>query len=347
MGGTVKRVVIVGDWDADGVVSAAQLYYSQEKLGRFPYNGRARVVLRPAGPRSILERLGEEYCGDYLLILDIPYTDMVDKALEAMYRACRPRIYYFDHHSSTIEAAASIEDRYEALMFVGRSPTSIIVGNTLARVGVKLTPRLRQFMLAVSILEGWRGADAKSVPQGIVSMAASISKSLNHFKDEELWIRYVKWLSNPLPFETESLPGLSDDIVSAGMEISQRADEEVRLAATDLAMTARQVGYLSLVDARGKWNKRGASALASAIHKMMRSPVALLVERDDGALILIIRSSRGEAERIMEALFSQGLLEDVGGHGNISIGRLRGDVTMEALEEALRRASIETARGAR
>ena len=348
------RVAIISDWDADGVVSAALVLYAQAHRGRFPLEEKTRPCLIPAGPRSI-KRLAEEgLCWDVVVILDIPYTPEVEETLRH-FKNCGARIFYFDHHSSTINAMRKLEDELGVFIVVGRNPTSVVLQTFLEGLGVKLTPRLREFVKAVAVLEGGRRRPRKEeVPQGIVTLAASISKALNQLRDEDAWRKYVRWISNPLPFEEVriKLPetgqgGPSKSLVRAGIEISKESDERIRKTAMDLAMSAKLLGFIKYVDARGKWEGRGASALASNIYKIVNMPVALLVERDDGSRLLIIRSGRGEAQRIAKKLYEAGIVVDVGGHKNIAVAKLDDSVTQRMLENALRRASFEAARDRR
>jgi len=349
--GERRRVVITADWDADGVVSAAQVYYSQVHLGKFPVRSRnVQVQAIPSGPRSIVERVERFECGDYLVILDIPFTDNVKAALEAYRSRCpSAEILYFDHHETTINNLRYLESELNVKGFVGRTPTSIIVMNTLKSLGISLMPRLRNFAEAIYFLEspGRRrqlpGIEP-SVPPKVVQIAASISKTLNKMKDEETWFKFVKWLSNPLPFEDDIVKLHGKGVVESAMSIGEEADREMERIAMDLAMQARQIGFIKFVDARSKWNKPGSSALASNIFKILKTPVAVLIDRDDGARLLILRSGRGEAARIMKALLERGVVEDMGGHDNIAVGRLSDEVTLKKLEEALTRASFDALR---
>ncbi len=336
------KVLVVGDWDADGVIAAAEISYAQEVLGVFPVRGRASLELRPSGPRSFQAAL-QGGCWDYLIILDIPFTQEVEAGLQALFDSgCRPKVYYFDHHKVTLEKTSYIEERFNATAFVGVSPTSILVKAFLEGLGVRLTPRLKDLVASMAVLEsgGWLSRQVRQVPEGVVKIAASISKSINQSKDPDLWRRYVKWASSVLPFEPSQLAG-EEDIVAKGLSTSAETDHEVRDAARDLAMEARTVGFVKFVDARGKWNKSGASALASAIFRMTRMTTALLIAKGDGTNILIVRGVKGDAMKLMEALFRLGVVEDVGGHENIASGRLRQGVGVKELEEALRRASLE------
>jgi len=96
--GNAAKVLIVGDWDADGVVASAEIVYAQEVLGVFPVKGKATIELRPAGPRTFSSVVSNG-CWDYVIILDIPFTQDVEMGLETLLKGpCKPKIYYFDHH---------------------------------------------------------------------------------------------------------------------------------------------------------------------------------------------------------------------------------------------------------
>ncbi len=343
-----ERVAIIADWDADGVVAAASIVYSQEKLGVFPLKGKHKVELIPSGPREIEERIKEKMkggCWDIIVILDIPFSNEVKNALDYLNSSnCKAKIYYFDHHPISLENMSTIESRYNALAILGRSPTSILVKRLLDGLNAKLTPRLLSLIDAIGILEGggWLRGKNKAT-EGIVKLTASISKALNQKKEEGVWVKYVEWASNPLPFE-QSFFRESDsrikNVVDLGIEVSKESDIEIKNAAFELAISAKNLGYLKFVDARSRWKKRGASALASALYKVLKATTALLVEKEDGARLLIIRSGKGEALNIMQRLFSSGITSDVGGHGNIAVAKLRQEITIKELEDSLRKASL-------
>jgi oligoribonuclease NrnB/cAMP/cGMP phosphodiesterase (DHH superfamily) len=105
------KVAVIADWDADGVVSAALILYSQYSKGVFPLEERTKPCLIPAGPRSIKRVVEEGKCWEVVVILDIPYTSEVEETIQHL-RECGARIYYFDHHSSTIEAIRKLEEEY-------------------------------------------------------------------------------------------------------------------------------------------------------------------------------------------------------------------------------------------
>lgn len=343
------KILIVGDWDADGIIASAEIVYASEVAKAFPVKGnKCPAELRPASPRTISEAF-KGGCWDYTILLDIPFTQEVEASLDQLIAGgCKPKIYYFDHHKITIEKSTYIESKYSAVTFIGLSPTSVLVKVFLESLGVKLTPRLKDLVSSAAVLEGggWLSRNNRNATEGMVKLAASISKVINQSKDPELWRKYVRWASSVLPFDVSVIPSAKDyeSLVSKGLEISERSDKEIKEVATGLAMTAKAVGFLKLVDARGKWNKSGASALASAIYKITKSTVALLVSKGDDTELLIIRSGHGEAMKIAEELFKEGVIEDLGGHENIASGRVKKGISDKELEDAIRRASLKAFR---
>ena len=121
-------MLVVGDWDADGIIASAEILFAQETARAFPVKGaKCTPELRPSSPRNIGDVL-KDPCWDYLVILDIPFTPEVEQALDSVVsNGCRPKIYYFDHHKVTIEKSPYIESKYSAVAFVGISPTSVLV----------------------------------------------------------------------------------------------------------------------------------------------------------------------------------------------------------------------------
>ncbi|MCE4611332.1 MAG: phosphoesterase [Desulfurococcales archaeon] len=325
------EVMVVGDWDADGVVASALVYYAQRNAHKFPFRGEANVNIAPSGPRGIGKRLSGG-CWDYLVVLDIPVTEEVIEALSAYRARCKnSTIIYVDHHDSTRGSSKKLE-ALGVLVVAGREPTSMLVKRMLENMGVKLHPRLQGFVDAVGVLEGARGG----VERSQVDVVAGISKAMNRARDEEVWRRYVLWVSEVLPQpQPPPIPG-----AGVGGEEVEESDKEIRNAAMELAMSASTIGMVVFVDARRKWKRPGASALAAQIQRIVKRPVALLIEREDGARVLVIRSSKGEAKALMEELNSMGIVEDVGGHENVATGRLAEETTVKRLVEALHRASI-------
>ncbi|MEM1927449.1 MAG: DHHA1 domain-containing protein [Acidilobaceae archaeon] len=335
-----KRVLVIADWDADGTVSAAMIVYAQEKLGVFPARQKTTVSLAPSGPRDLREKL--QGCWDYIVVLDIPCTPEVEASLAELKRGgCNSTIIYFDHHDSTLESKSRLEGELEAIVFYDKGPTAMIVRSVLEKQGIKLPQRLRLLSEAVAAIEG-KARNPRDVGEKLIKIALGISKYMNKEKDSSAWCTLVKKLADVIPFDAldAELGTEIQSLVARTLEVSREADEEMKAVAMEFAMSAKRVGYVRLVDARKKWEGRGASALASAIHKTVGEPVVLLVEKDDGTTLVIARSSRGEARKIVEMLADAGIVEDKGGHDNIATGRLSANISLEDFEEALRRISL-------
>ncbi|MCS7106814.1 MAG: phosphoesterase [Acidilobaceae archaeon] len=332
-------IAVIADWDADGIVAAAQIVYAQERLGIFPVRAKVSVDLVPSGPRGFREKVAGR-CWNHLIVADIPFTVEVQMGLDEMSSRCNYSLYYFDHHDTTIRNREILEKRYNALVIVGSYSTSHLVRSFLEKHGIKPTPRLKQFIEAVDFIEGGRRSSNNS--EGAIKIVVSISKRLNITKSVEEWQKYVRWLASPIPFDELEVALGKDapEIIMESLKTSKEADEELKSIAMDFAMSARKLGFIRFVDARNKWTGRGASALASAIHKTMKEPVVLLVSKEDGTVLVIARSSRGEAGKIVQYLYENGIVEDKGGHENIAIARLSREVSVADLEKAVLRASL-------
>ncbi|MCE4617349.1 MAG: phosphoesterase [Desulfurococcales archaeon] len=346
------KVLVYGDWDADGTVATAILRYTQEILKAYPVKVECKVEAHPSGPRSLRGKIESmEECPTVLALLDIPYGPPVDEALQVFRQKCpNTRLIIVDHHRSTIRNTQEIENKYSAEVISGAAPTSVLLYNLVRSLGYRVTPRLEEFTKAVGILEyAGRRTSMENVSSKMVDLAASISKALTAERDTELWNKFVDWLSSPLPFgEFKFKPRTVSverkvEVIEASKKIADERDKELKDAAIDLAMSAKNLGFIKLVDARKKWKKRGATALASRIYSIVKTPVALLVTSSGGGTLLIVRASRGMAQRIIDYLDAQGLIEDKGGHGNLAMAKLRDDVTIEKLEFILRRATIRSA----
>jgi len=335
-----QPVAVVADWDADGATSAAMIYYAQYYRKMFPLKGRHEVVLEPAGPRSFPDTvagiLSQGQCPEALAVLDIPFTPKVYEALAEYARLCPgSRIIYVDHHFSTLYNSKRLYELTEEV-FLGHKPAAILTFQLLRSLGVRhLTPRLTAFMKAVGVLER-SGKPITEAEARVVKLAASISKASTVLRDKELWRKLVRWLASPLPQDAP----IDLTTVERVVQVAEKSDKEIMEKARDLAFSARRLGYIKFIDARRRWRGRGASALASKLYKVLRQPVALLVQRDDGALLLIIRSRGRGAYRVAVGLMKEGIAENMGGHGGLAVVKLREDVDMARLEQALRRLSL-------
>ena len=333
-------VAVVADWDADGATSAALIYYAQYYRKLYPLRGRHEVYLEPSGPRGFPEAVGgfvSNYgCPEALVVLDIPLTEKVYETLKGLLETCgSTRLVYIDHHFSTLYTAKRLY-RLTDEVFLGHRPTAVLTFQLLRSLGVRhVTPRLTAFMKAVGVLER-SGRVMSDAEARVVKLAASISKASTVLRDRELWRKLVRWLASPLPQDAPIDLATVDRVV----RIAEESDRQIAERAKDLAFSARRVGYIKFVDARGKWRGRGASALASKLYKVLRQPVALLVQRDDGAQLLIIRTRGRGAYRIATGLMKQGFAENIGGHSGLAVVKLREGLSDRELVEALRRLSL-------
>ena len=334
---TKEPVAVIADWDADGATSAALIYYAQYYRKVYPLRERREVVLEPAGPRSFPDALGRlPGCPAALAVLDIPLTDKVYEALRGFASECHStRLIYIDHHFSTLYQSRRLYELSEEV-FLGHRPTAVLTYNLLRSLGVRhVTPRLTAFMKAVGVLER-SGRTLSEAEARVVKMAASISKASTVLRDAELWRKLIRWLASPLPQDAPIDMTTVDKVV----RIAEESDRRLLELARDLAFSARRVGYIKFIDARGKWSGRGASALASKLYHVLRQPVAVLVERDDGARLLIIRTRGRGAYRVATGLMKNGAAENIGGHSGLAVVRLRSDLGDEELLALLRRLSL-------
>ncbi|MEM1619756.1 MAG: hypothetical protein QXU97_01010 [Fervidicoccaceae archaeon] len=339
----MKRVIIIADWDADGCVSAALALYLL-KTGQPPlscWGGKeVEVRARPAGPRqagSILSEVAKE-CPDGLLLLDIPLTDNVAAGLRRFSETCRgSEIIYVDHHPLTIERRALLEELAVKFAVQGEAPTAQLLAEEASRRGAQVHEKLAKHVEAVKIMElGLRPPDERA---GLVKFVASISRVLKLERDEELWLRLVNWMTNPLPMplgraELEALKRIEK-------EIGER-DRELEEAAVNLALSAEKLACLRFVDARKRWRRRGATSLANRLSRILGAPVALLTKIGESE-ILVIKTRDGSAKLLGEKMIRERLATDLGGHRNVAVARLAAGVDLQKLKRELSRACVEIA----
>ena len=336
---TSSEVYVLGDWDADGVVSAAEVVYAQRTLGIYPLRRRCSVVARPAGPRSV-EEVVDDVVGakpEALVVLDIPYNQRVAELFRRA-RAAGTYVVYVDHHLSTIFKSGEVEKLVDELI-AGKSPTALLVYHLLKTMGARLTPRLEMFVRATSVVERSRRPSPQM--RRMVRLVVDVSKALTHLRDEELWRRIVEWLASPLSLA--SMP-FAQGVVEAIRKAGEPGDRALRELAIELAPSARRIFNLRLIDARRRLRSRGGSALASMLYRTFRSPVAVLVEARDGAPLLIVRGRGAFPYRVAQAMVRYGVVEEVGGHQSLALLKLRRDVGVEEVEALLRRAVFEASR---
>jgi len=332
---SVARVFVAGDWDADGVIAAALILYAQERLGKYPLESKAIVTLKPLDPERF-KFLAKEFKANYdaAVFLDIPYYPGMEKALSLLKKHFGvKRIVFVDHHISSINYKKSLEEHVDEL-YVGQEPTAMIVYRVLEDRGITIFRRLKTFVETVTYMD--RGARVPSSYMKMFELVSLFSKALTVKRNEEIWIKLVRWLANPMPVP---MP-LDRNILEKVKEAVRKRDEELKNVATDLALTARKVGYIKFVDARNVWKKRGATALASKIAHILKSPVAVLFRTNKNYMLLIIKAPRGGAYRVAKYLLGEGYAEDIAGHPNLAIVRVPESTDINDLLKALQKASL-------
>ncbi len=331
----MAEVVVFGDWDADGVASAALVVYGQEYKAVFPLKGKHSVDYYPCDPGSALKAVENVGDAELVVFVDVPFSKRVKKALQAL--GCKgKKVVFIDHHLSSFFHMDELRELVmEAHVAVDKC-TAEIIADLLATRGVKLTPRLEGLVKAVSYMD--RGLRAPEQYKGLLNLARMVSRALTHTRDPELWRGLVKWFSSPLSSVVS--PALSS-VVEKMRRASGEEDVEAKEKALELAFTARNIGYIKFVDARRAWRRRGAIALTTRLYRTLKAPVAVLVENKKGDPILIVKTRYGGAVRVARQLKNEGIAEDIGGHAALAVLKLKKPLDMKKLEDALRKASFK------
>ncbi len=328
----VKRILIAGDWDADGVIATALVYYAQAKLGKYPYEAKAVVDMKPLDPErfsKILTVLEGSY--DAIVMLDIPFFNRLPNMLKLLKEHMGVgEIMFVDHHLSSHLNRKYLEPYVDKLILDDK-PTAAIIKEQLVARGIRIPSRLEAFVEVVTYMDS-----GKRVPQKymkLFELVSKVSKALTVMRDEEIWEKFVLWLASPFPTP------LDPNIFEKVEEAVKKRDEELKNLALDLAMGARRIGDLRFIDARKKWKTRGGTALVSKISHVLRAPVAVLFDTRRNFMLLIIKAPGGKAYRIAKNLVGEGIAEnDIAGHPNLAIVRIRKDVSVEEIVRALHKA---------
>lgn len=333
---SIVRVFVGGDWDADGVVAAALIVYSQEKLGKYPLKTKAVVDKRPVDPEKLKFMIGG-FRGNYdlVVLLDLPYTDSVPRILKMIKQHFGvKKIMYIDHHLSTVTNRDKLEEVVDELIIDQRMPTASIVAKLLAENGISIHSRLRSFVEVVKYMDSGKRVPPKYLK--LFQLTSMFSKALTAIRDENLWVKIVDWLASPSPLP---MP-LSEDIMKKVKKVIEARDKEIKEKALDLALSAVKIGELRFVDARSVWKHRGGTALASKISSILKAPVAVLIDTNKNYSLLIIKASGGKAYRIAKFLVGEGLALDIAGHPNLAIVKIRKNPDKKELINKLREAEF-------
>ncbi len=325
-------VAIISDWDADGVVSAAQVLYSQGILGVYPLRGKHSVVLVPASVRSIVDA-AEEIVGkgaSYAVVLDIAYSRYTDKAFGYL-RSNNVEVLYIDHHISTAIHIDAVKSKIKNVL-VGRTSTAMLVYNQLKSIGVDVSERLKAFIEAVTVIERGERRYSKQVSVKLIDIIASLSRALVNSKNRNLWIKVVQWLTEPLPFI--SLPFALD--ITKFAKTSSEHLKELKAIANEIALSAKKIFDVRFIDIRGTKYPHKSTAIASALHRLLKTPVVLLARNKRGDDILIIKSRGATAYDLALYLYRKGIAEDIMGHQTLIIMLLKPQVSPQNIANYIR-----------
>lgn len=322
------KVVVVADWDVDGVVSAAQIVYSQEVVGRYPLDGKQKVYLVPSTLRTLSQVL-DEVSGlkaSHLVLLDIAYSKDTESFLKKI-RELNMYSIYVDHHISSLIHSSSVEKIVDEFI-VGKVPTAYLVFQLMNSLKIALTTRIRAFVEAASAIEGRRQG---SVDRRFIQLVVAMSRTLAHSRNRELWEKLVRWLSSPLP--QSSMPFTVD--VGSFVKLQLGAGD-VNLFARELALRAERIFNVRFIDARKEKIVYRPSAVASALYRIFRSPVILLLTNKEGRSYILIKSRDLTAYTIALELYRSGIAIDIMGHQTLSYSLLRDDIDINIVKNLIR-----------
>jgi len=329
----VMVVGVVADWDADGVVSAAQVFYSQEVVGGFPLKGREKVFLFPSTVRSVFEVVKEivDSSVGFVVFLDIAYSKYMDRALRFL-GSRDIGILYIDHHISTAIHVDSIKPLVNNIV-LGKTSTAMLVYNQLRSVGIDINERLKAFVEAVTAIE--RGREKESVKQihgKLIDIVANLSRVLSSSRSRDLWVKVVRWLTEPLPMI--SMPFASDVTIFA--KSSPEYIKELKSVANEIALSSRRIFNIRFVDIRNSRYPYKSTAIASALYRLFKSPIVLLTKNKKGREILIIKSRDTLAYDLGIHLYRKGVTEDIMGHQTLVIMLLKQGLNLEKIIDHVR-----------
>lgn len=327
-------VIVVSDWDADGIVSAAEIVYSQEIAGLYPIKSKTKVYAYPSTPKTILSLLEsidsfKSQDKNCVVILDIAFNTNVDKFL-AHLKSLNSYIVYVDHHLSTHIHYKDIEKRVNELI-VGKSPVALIVYTFLRSIGIRLTPRIESFVNVVSAIEGGK----KYENEKLIKMLVDIAKYISATKNKDLWEKFVRWISSPLPHV--AIPFQINDYINAYIDKSKPLCNEKEIA-EELAMSSTRMFNYRVTRIKSLPKQCRFSAIVSSLYRLLKSPTIVYNEEKK---LVAIKTRDDKAFTISMNLYKQGYAEDVTGHERLAIAKLRNDIDYNTLLVALRRILIE------
>ena len=326
-----RKVLVLGDWDADGVVATALLTYSQEYVKKYPVEGDVELVKQPIDPdrlRYLLSQVKESY--EIVYFLDTPYSEVLGGVVKLLRQHFGVgRVVFVDHHIASVQRVSELRKVFDEVFVDYRRPTSVILYDEMARRGVNIHSKLREFVEVIKYMDAGKRIPGKYMK--LFELAKMISKALTAVRNEELWLKTINWLADPSP---SPMP-LNESTWNTVKKVVEERDREVREVAMKLAIGAVKIGDLRFIDARHVWRKRGATALASKLALILQAPVAMLAGTNRGYSLLIIKASGGRAYRIAKFLLAEGVANDIAGHPNLAIVRVDKDIDKKNLIELL------------
>jgi hypothetical protein len=326
-----RKILVLGDWDADGVVATALLTYSQEYAKKYPVEGDVELVKQPIDPdrlRYLLSQVKESY--EIVYFLDTPYSEVLGGVVKLLRQHFGVgRVVFVDHHIASVQRVSELRKVFDEVFVDYRKPTSVILYEEIARRGVNIHSKLREFVEVIKYMDAGKRIPGKYMK--LFELAKMISKALTAVRNEELWLKTINWLADPSP---SPMP-LNESTWNTVKKVIEERDREVREVAMKLAIGAVKIGDLRFIDARHVWRKRGATALASKLALILQAPVAMLAGTNRGYSLLIIKASGGRAYRIAKFLLAEGVANDIAGHPNLAIVRVDKDIDKKNLIELL------------
>lgn len=316
------QVVVIGDWDLDGMVSAAQIVYAQEFRGAYPLKEKCQVMALPTSTNAVqgllprLRELATRKRLEALAIVDLAYNERMEKFLREV-RGISDVVVFIDHHISSYINSDKIEKSVNEVL-LGRGPTALLIYNMLRSIHVNVTARLETFVNIVARIEG------RKVPvnRSLTELAVKLSRFMTYSKDERLWTQAVRWLASPIVIAALPFTPSIDVMLRKAQKPPTLCDIEA--LAKELALGAVRIFNYRVVRVGGEVLARNCkiTTLVSALYRALKSNVVLYACKDAEVLVAI-RTRDSAASKIMLELYRRGLIGDVIGHYTFSVAKLR------------------------